>query len=206
MQLDVEIRVDRASEEVVQAPLRRGETRRVPRDDAALVDLRRHAATRKLGAHRRAGGEQRRQHVDHRAVGDEGGRVGAGWRGHGGARPPGKQRAQHIGRRHDGGAGAWRGLDGGPDRGVTQGVRHVHHADAGAHGGGDRAEAERPLRDDRVRRAQVVGGREIEGGAVDHAPSSRTTCGSTSASARRRSSAKSISVQRRPVTSTQPTW
>src|SRR5436190_4367345 len=41
---------------------------------------------------------------------------------------------------------------------------------------------------------------------VDHPPSSPATCGSTSSRARRRSSAKSISVQGRPVTSTHPTW
>src|SRR5207249_481643 len=90
--------------------------------------------------------------------------------------------------------------------GEGRGQRRREGGVGGAHGGGDDAERERLAGDRRQGRRQVVGGGEIEGGVVDHAPSSRTTCGSTSASARRRSSAKSISVQRRPVTSTQPTW
>ena len=54
-------------------------------------------------------------------------------------------------------------------------------------------------------RLEIVGGGEVEGGLRAHSPSSRRTCGSTSRSARRRSSAKSISVHGRPVTSAQPT-
>src|SRR5262249_14429604 len=98
-----------------------------------------------------------------------------------------------------------RGSHRGADGGVPERTGDVDRARAGTDGCDDGAESEGPGGDGDLGGEDVVGGRDVDGGAVDHAPSSRTTCGSTSASARRRSSAKSISVQRSPVTSTQPT-
>jgi len=72
-------------------------------------------------------------------------------------------------------------------------------------GGDERAEGDRAAGHGQERGLEIVGGGEVEDGLGDHAPSSRRTWGSTSRSARRRSSAKSISVHGRPVTSTQPT-
>src|SRR5438132_1324004 len=106
----------------------------------------------------------------------------------------------------DGGARAGGGGHRRSHLGGPQLRRHGDAAGAGADGGRDDAEGERAAGHGGQSGRQVLLGGEVEGGAIDHAPSSRTTCGSTSASARRKSSAKSISVQRRPVTSTQPTW
>ena len=90
--------------------------------------------------------------------------------------------------------------------GRAQEGRHGDAEDPGAHGGQDCAEGDGPARDPEPGGLDVVGGDEVEGGLRDHPPSSRRTRGSTSLSARRRSSTKSISVQGVPVTSTHPTW
>src|SRR5262249_18939390 len=95
---------------------------------------------------------------------------------------------------------------GGADGGVAERDRDVDGARACTDRGHDGAEAERPVRDGSLGREDIFGGRDVDGGAGDHAPSSRTTGGSASAAARRRSSAKSISAQGSRVTPTQPRW